>query len=158
MSKKHYPEILLDEYLDGGPQGYDFDNQRIDDLYEADAIIEYEDDISLVRLVDLPKYDKFSLEKLGRFRVSVDKTKSYADIIKYESYANSLFHDRNRLISSSTFTAFVSKSKDLTIESKLKFELAITDYEEFWQHFMYATSLWLDLKCSSPELFNEEDK
>ncbi len=158
MSKEQYPEIFLDEYLNGGPQGYDFDDQRIDDLYDADAIIDYDDDGFFVRLVDLPKYDKYSLKKLGRLRASVDKTKSFAAITEYESYAQSLFHDRNRLITSSTFTAFVSRSKDLTMESKLKFELATVHFQEFWEHFAYATILWLDLKCASPELFNKEDK
>lgn len=158
MTKKHYPEIFLDEYLNGGPQGYTFDDQRIDDLYEADAIIEYEDDISHVRLVDLPKYDKYSLKKLGRLRASVDKAKSFAAITEYESYAHGIFHDRHHLIASSTFTAFVSRDKDLTMESKLKFVLATAHFQEFWEHFAYATILWLDLKCASPELFNKEDK
>lgn len=157
MSKMQYPKIYLDEYIYGGRTGIDFDERRIDELCEADAIIDsYEDGLE-DRFVDTEKGDKHTIEKLRQLKATADKTKSYTDIKSYDSYAECVFHEKYNMISSFAFTAFVSKSKDLTIESKLKFELAIARFQDLWEHYVYAKKLWFDSKCSLPELSDEEE-
>ncbi len=93
------PKITLFDYFDGDNVGPDYINRKIDEAYEADAVYPYEggmetDEEDDNLCLDIPRYDKFSLEKLEKLRDAALKTRTLTDAENYKSYAEDTYYDR----------------------------------------------------------------
>lgn len=153
MSKKQQtPEIYLDEYLDPESAGRDYVERRECDVYDADAVIIYDDEY----YIDIEKYDRYVLKKLKRLKRKAEKATSLTAVEEYELYAHNVFHDKHDLVKNVFSWLSWDKKAETIAEVRQKFDYVKANYLELWEHFVYAKELWFDVKGTLPESSEEK--